>query len=54
MEFRRVRCRAGTTGSHIGVLGTQDGRRFTLVYNALTGSVDFVEGDRVSFEDFED
>ena len=44
----------GTTGSHIAVLGTQDGRRFTLVYNALTGAVDFVEGDRVSFEDFED
>ena len=44
----------GTTGSHIVVLGTQDGRRFTLAYNALTGAVDFFEGDRVSFEDFED
>jgi prepilin-type N-terminal cleavage/methylation domain-containing protein len=44
----------GTTGSHIAVLGTKDGRYFTLVYNALTGAVDFVEGDRASFEDFED
>ena len=44
----------GTTGSHIAVLGTKDGRLFTLRYNALTGAVGFSEGDRVSFEDFED
>ncbi len=45
---------AGNTGSHIIVLGTPDGRRHTVIYNALTGSVDFLDSDRASFEDFEE
>lgn len=49
---------AGNTGSHIVVLGTPDGRRHAVIYNALTGSVDFVDSadlaERTSFEDYEE
>ena len=45
---------AGNTGSHIVVLGTPEGARYTVLYNALTGAVDFVDSDQASFEDFEE
>lgn len=45
----------GTTGSHIVVLGTEDGRLYSLRYNALTGSVDFDDSEPpLSFDDYED
>ena len=43
----------GTTGSHVITVATQDGRMFTLSFNAITGGIDFYEGEGVDFEDFE-
>ena len=44
----------GNTGSHIAKLATADGRRYTLIYNALTGAVDFHNTEQAGFDDFED
>ena len=44
----------GNTGSHIVKLATADGRRYTLIYNALTGAVDFHNTEQLGFDDFED
>ena len=45
----------GNTGSHIVKLATTDGRHYTLIYNALTGAVDFHNTDwNDGFGDMED
>lgn len=44
----------GNTGSHVVKLGAAEGRRYTLVYNALTGAVDFHNTEQAGFDDFED
>ena len=37
-----------------GRQGTPEGARYTVLYNALTGAVDFIDSDQASFEDIEE
>ncbi len=43
----------GTVGSHAVSLETKDGRQLSLSFNAITGTVDFFEGEHLEFDDFE-
>lgn len=44
----------GTSGSHIVCLEGQDERILSVKMNAITGSLDFIEGAEVGFQRFED
>ncbi|MBN1442386.1 MAG: hypothetical protein JXA90_06730 [Planctomycetes bacterium] len=44
---------SGTSGSHTVTMANDHGQTWTMLFNALTGTVDFVKNEVVQFEDFD-